>query len=75
MLIILRVELTMDKFQLNLHHINVRSLVRKVDDIKFYLSTNRCDVLAISETWLDGKIKTTNVNINGYKFIRRDRDS
>lgn len=78
MLITLRIELTMDKqykHRLSLHHINIRSLFNKVNDVKMYLSLHKCDLLAVSETWLDAKIKTRDVNIDGYRFIRRDRGS
>nr|CAH7733245.1 unnamed protein product [Callosobruchus chinensis] len=47
----------------------------KLDDIKNVLNNNRIDILAIGETWLDSRIETTFVNIDGYTFLRRDRGS
>nr|CAH7760131.1 unnamed protein product [Callosobruchus chinensis] len=47
----------------------------KLDNIKNVLNNNRIDILAIGETWLDSRIETTFVNIDGYTFLRRDRGS
>nr|CAH7717452.1 unnamed protein product [Callosobruchus chinensis] len=63
------------KEKLSFFHINVRSLQGKLDDTKNVLNNNRIDILAIGETWLDSRIETTFVNIDGYTFLRRDRGS
>nr|CAI5861859.1 unnamed protein product [Callosobruchus analis] len=47
----------------------------KREDIKTKLYNNNIDVLAISETWLNEKIETSYVTIDGYTFLRRDRGS
>nr|CAI5840302.1 unnamed protein product [Callosobruchus analis] len=47
----------------------------KREDIKTILYNNNIDVLAISETWLNEKIETSYVTIDGYTFLRRDRGS
>lgn len=65
----------MNKNLLNVHHMNVRSLSGKVNDLKLYILNHKCDILAVTETWLDRRTKTSSVNIEGYRFLRRDRDS
>ncbi|VEN48442.1 unnamed protein product [Callosobruchus maculatus] len=47
----------------------------KLEDIKTILYDNNIDVLAISETWLNERIETSYVTIDGYTFLRRDRGS
>nr|CAH7758501.1 unnamed protein product [Callosobruchus chinensis] len=47
----------------------------KLEDIKTLLYNNNIDLLAISETWLNEKIETSYVTIDGYTFLRRDRGS
>nr|CAI5821884.1 unnamed protein product [Callosobruchus analis] len=47
----------------------------KREDIKTILYNNNIDVLAISETWLNEKIETSYMTIDGYTFLRRDRGS
>nr|CAH7735330.1 unnamed protein product [Callosobruchus chinensis] len=47
----------------------------KLDDIKNVLNNNKIDILAIGETWIDSRIETTFVNIDGYTFLRSDRGS
>lgn len=37
------------------------------------VSDNRCDVLCISETWLNEDISDQNISLNGYTFLRNDR--
>nr|CAI5829537.1 unnamed protein product [Callosobruchus analis] len=65
----------MVRSKLNLFHLNVCSLQGKREDIKTILYNNNIDVLAISETWLNEKIETSYVTIDGYTFLRRDRGS
>nr|CAH7712858.1 unnamed protein product [Callosobruchus chinensis] len=47
----------------------------RLEDIKTLLYNNNIDLLAISETWLNEKIETSYVTIDGYTFLRRDRGS
>nr|CAH7727563.1 unnamed protein product [Callosobruchus chinensis] len=50
-------------------------ILGKLEDIKTLLYNNNIDLLAISETWLNEKIETSYVAIDGYTFLRRDRGS
>ena len=68
---------TLDALQLvkgfKLVHMNVRSLVKKIDQIRIMLHESNLDVLSFSETWLKPHINTKIVELKGYKSIRLDR--
>ena len=51
----------------------MNSLVKHIDEIRVLLSEFSVDILAINETKLDESIKSSELHIPGYEFIRRDR--
>lgn len=53
---------------------NARSLFRKIDDLKIRASSHNCDLICITETWLDNSVADTSVSIPGYDLKRLDRD-
>ena len=55
-------------------HWNVRSLPRKIDQIRVMLSGINLDVVTLSETWLRPYLSTKAVDIEGYTSFRLDRD-
>lgn len=63
------------KGNLVIAHINVRSLVPSLLNIKTLLVTEEIDVLAITETWLNDSISNASLDIPGYVFLRQDRGS
>ena len=54
-------------------HLNIRSLLPKINDIKCLLRNKKYDVLALSETWLDSGIPSCSVSVDNYSLVRRDR--
>ena len=58
---------------LTIGHINVCSLRNKVDEIHILLLDSKLDILGISETNLDCNIPDSSLHIDGYTFIRQDR--
>lgn len=60
---------------LGLMHLNIRSLLPKLDELKAYMHTSNPDVLVISESWLKKSVTTTAVSIPGYNVFRQDRPS
>ena len=58
---------------LKICHLNVRSLTSHFADFSDLFSTKDYDIIAISETWLTVNIPTHDINLNGYNFVRRDR--
>ena len=55
-------------------HLNVRSLVKKMDQIRLMLHGIDLDVLTFSETWLKPYLGTNIVELPGYMPIRFDRN-
>ncbi|KAI4466828.1 atp-dependent rna and dna helicase [Holotrichia oblita] len=54
---------TMDHTGVVMGHINIRSLVPKVDDLEIFIYENNIDILAISETWLDPLMRSDIVKL------------
>ena len=52
---------------------NVRSMVNKIDEIQGVLSTNKCDILKLTESWLTSKVSDALITIPDYKHICKDR--
>ena len=57
---------------LKIAHLNVRSLVNKIDSLRILLKKNPFDVLTMSETWLTNKISDPELTIQGYSFARNE---
>ena len=53
--------------------INVNSLFKHIDEIRYILINSPLEVLAINESKLDDTISDTEVYIPGYVIIRKDR--
>ena len=45
----------------------------KLQEVKLLLSTTKFDIMGITETKFTGKIKDEELDIEGYKFVRKDR--
>lgn len=54
-------------------HLNVRSLLPKIDFINVLVNDAAPDVFVISESWLSGRIPNSDVALNGYNLFRIDR--
>ena len=54
-------------------HINVNGLLHKIDEIRLLLSEPKIDILAITETHLHDNISDTDIDIDDYSIIRKDR--
>ena len=55
-------------------HLNVRSLIPKLPEVRRLLAETNAAVLTLSETWLDETVTDGEVNMDGYSTIRRDRN-
>lgn len=56
-------------------HLNVRSLVPKIDFVRLWAVSANADVFALSETWLKKTVSDNDVAISGYNIYRADRRS
>ena len=59
---------------LHLCHLNVNSLLSKIDEIRDIANRVKPAVLGITESKLDSSVTNMEVNINGYSIIRNDRN-
>ena len=59
---------------LKIAHLNVCSLINKMDELKLLMAPKSLDVLTISESWLHSNIEDDEFNLPGYSCVRRDRD-
>ena len=59
-----------------LGHINVNGLMtlNKLQEVKLLFSTTKFDIMGITKTKFTGKIKDEELDIEGYKFVRNDRE-
>lgn len=58
---------------LTIAHLNIRGLVRKVDEIKIHIINNNLKILHLSETFLTPGLDSSILSIKDYNIIRRDR--
>ena len=56
-------------------HLNVCSLVNKIDSIRYVLGRSGTDILFISESWLHEGILNNEIGVPGYYLLRSDRKS
>ena len=55
-------------------HLNVNSLLSKIDELKDITNYIKPAILGITESKLDSSVTNAEVNINGYSIIRNDRN-
>lgn len=61
--------------KLKLCHLNVRSLLPKLNEFKNIVDELNGDVIGLSETWLSNNIPDDVIKIQGYNFVRKDRQT
>ena len=59
---------------LHCKHLNARSLLPKISEIKIISSETKSSIFAISESWLDDSITNCEIAIPGFSLIRNDRN-
>jgi hypothetical protein len=55
-------------------HLNVRSLISKLDEVRLLAVNTRAACICITESWLDDSISDSEVSIDNYVIQRKDRD-
>lgn len=60
---------------LQIVHINVRSLLSKIDTLRVDIIDSNIDVLCVTESWHHKGIGDIMVNIEGFQLCRNDRIS
>ena len=59
---------------LNFIHLNVRSILPKLSELKLIAMNTNAAVICLSETWLDSSVSDAEIHIDNYSVVRRDRD-
>ena len=59
---------------LKCYHININSLLPKIDELRHILSTLDVHCLSVNETWLDPSISSNEINISNFSLFRNDRN-
>ena len=54
-------------------HLNVRSILKEIDQLRVLLFDSEVDVLTFSETWLKPHISSELLELEGYHLYRVDR--
>ena len=55
-------------------HINVNSLLSKIDELRDFVGHTKPAILGITESKLDSSVSDQEVNISGYSILRSDRN-
>jgi exonuclease III len=53
--------------------LNINSLTAHIDEVRIFTHDTNIDILAFNETKLDASVHSNEVNLPGYKIIRKDR--
>ena len=63
-----------NKRGLHLIHLNINSLLSKIDELREIARKTRAKVISITESKLDGLVLDGEINIDGYELVRSDRN-
>ena len=55
-------------------HLNARSLIPKISELKIIASNSKAAVISITEAWLDSSVSDGEIHLKNYPVIRRDRN-
>ena len=55
-------------------HLNIRSLLPKLDEIRLIVKESNAAIFGLTETWLDNSVSDSEVAIEGYSIVRKDRN-
>ena len=58
---------------IHLIHLNINSLLPKIDEVRQIAKCSKANIIGITETKLDQSISNTEIEIEGYSVIRKDR--
>ena len=60
------------QLSLSLHfiHLNIRSLIPKLAEVRHLVRLTKATVIAISETWLDGSVQDAEIDVDGFLVVR-----
>ena len=63
-----------NKRGLHLIHLNINSILSKIDELRVIAKKSRASVIGITESKLDKTVPDEEINIDGYELVRSDRN-
>ena len=54
---------------------NIRSITKKIDDLRLLLGRSQLNCLGLTETWLNASISDEELLMDNYRLFRADRDN
>ena len=63
-----------NKRGLHLIHLNINSLLSKIDELREIARKTRATFIGITESKLDGSVLDGEINIDGYELVRSDQN-
>ena len=54
-------------------HLNIRSVVKKIDQLRLLLHDSKIDLFTLSETWLKPHLQSNIISLPGFTSLRLDR--
>ena len=63
-----------NKRGLHLIHLNINSILSKIDELRVIAKKSRANVIGITESKLDKTVLDEEINIDGYELARSDRN-
>ncbi|HLX54540.1 MAG TPA: hypothetical protein VKR58_11395, partial [Aquella sp.] len=54
-------------------YFNARSIINKREDLELYVLDESPDIIGITESWANDKIEDSELNLEGYTLLRKDR--
>lgn len=63
-----------NKNKLSCMYFNARSIMNKLDELELYVRDENLDIVGITETWLTASVLSSEVSIEGYTLLRKDRN-
>jgi len=65
--------LAFNKDKLVCFYVNARSLVYKMSELELYVYEEKPDIIGITESWTFEDLQNSELNIDGYVLLRKDR--
>ena len=60
---------------LNIYSLNINGLLSHIDELRVFIDDHMPDIICINETKIDDKIHDSDIEVNNYLFVRKDRNS
>ena len=60
---------------MNIYSLNINGLLSHIDELMVFIDDHRPDIICISETKIDDKIHYSDIEIDKYLLVRKDRNS